>query len=286
MELSPPFGTLALPAWAESVRRLGERAPSGRLGLHTASVLRRICLMGGAEPFDIEAWPGVNARVYPSTNRCEKRVFCAPHLWDFAELQALEAAMLAAPAHRPFVFLDLGANVGFYSLYLDAAARRAGREARIVAAEPDAENRRRLEQNQTASGAAAIIVAPVALGAAPGRARLTQAGRNRGEIRVDLNSADGPDVEVITVQGLAERARLPHIDAMKLDLEGSDAAVLAAFLADAPQSLRPDLLIVETNGETGAAIAQLAAAHGYAQDRTTRTNAIFRRTAATQTEAA
>lgn len=274
-ELNPPFGAYGLPAWAEAVRRLGERAPSGRLGMHAASLLRRISLMGGREPYDIEAWPGVNARIHPSDNRCEKRVFCAPHLWDRAELEALEAALAAAPAERAFTFMDLGANVGFYSLYLDAAARRTGRSARIVAAEPDTENRRRLEANAAASGAQYLDVYPVALGARAGRASLVPPGRNRGEVRIDAAAADG-EVEVLTVLALAERAGLPHIDAIKLDLEGQDEAVLTAFLNEAPAALRPGLLIVETAGQGGARIARLAAAHGYDRAATTRTNAIFR----------
>lgn len=278
--LHPPFGAYRLPVWAEAVRRMGARAPSGRMGMHAASVLRRISRMGGREPYDIEAWPGVNARVYPSDNRCEKRVFCAPHLWDFAELSALEAALASAPAGRPFVFLDLGANVGFYSLYLDAAARRLGRAARIVAAEPDGENRRRLTQNIAASGAAFVQVAPVAIGAAPGRARMTPAGRNRGEVRVDPAANSGGesgDVDVVTIAGLAHRNRLPHIDAMKLDLEGHDEAALAAFLAQAAPSLYPDLLIVEISGDNGARLSALAGRLGYRRAGTTRTNAIFAR---------
>lgn len=273
-ELNPPFGAYRLPGWAERTRRLGARAPSGRMGMHAASVLRRISLMGGREPYDIEVWPGVNARVHPSDNRCEKRVFCAPHLWDFAELQALERTLAAAPAGRAFTFLDLGANVGFYSLYLDAAARRVGRAARIVAAEPDAENRRRLAQNAAASGAGFVEILPVALGARPGRARMTAPGRNRGEIRLDDRAGTG-DVEVVTALALAQRAGLSHIDAMKLDLEGQDEAVLDAFFREAPVSLRPGLLIVETSGESGARIAALADGNGYRRGGTTRTNAIF-----------
>jgi len=284
-ELNPPFGAYRLPLWAERVRRLGERAPPGRLGMHTASVLRRVSLLGGREPYDIEAWPGVRARVYPSDNRCEKRVFCAPHLWDLRELQALEAALLGAPADADFVFLDLGANVGFYSLYLDAAARRAGRAAQIVAAEPDAENRRRLEQNAAASGARHLTIFPVALGAEAGRARLSIPVRNRGEVRLDPASS-GPEVEVMTVPALAGRAGISHIDAMKLDLEGQDETVLGAFLREAPESLHPRLLIVETSGESGARIAALAAAHGYRRAATTRTNAIFNRADQTRARAA
>lgn len=277
-DLTPPFGAYRLPAWAERTRRLGERAPSGRMGMHAASVLRRISLMGGSEPYDVEVWPGVNARIYPSDNRCEKRVFCAPHLWDLAELQALERALAAAPTGHNFAFLDLGANVGFYSLYLDAAARRTGRTARIVAAEPDSENRRRLTENAAASRADFVEIVPVALGARAGRARMTAPGRNRGEIRLDARAETG-EVEVITALALAQRAGLSHIDAMKLDLEGQDEAVLDAFFRDAPVSLHPGLLIVETSGETGSRIGDLAQARSYRRLATTRTNAIFQRSA-------
>jgi len=289
--LDPPYGYYALPGWAEHVRRLGESLPRNRLGLNGASVLRNIALLGRAEPVDAEVLPGVRARVYPSSNRCEKRVLCAPQLWDADERAILCQAAMAS-AEEPFVFLDLGANVGLYALTAAASAARAGRSARIIAVEPDVENRRRLADNIAASDLPHIDIAPVAIGAESGWARMERTNINRGEKRATVEGDDrvepvaraddlGTEPAGRAARGLAigeggDRDRLSRIDAMKLDLEGMDGAALAAFIPHADPALLPGLIFVETEG-LGAAGEGALKAGGYTPLTITRHNTIYRK---------
>ncbi|MEL6479259.1 MAG: FkbM family methyltransferase [Pseudomonadota bacterium] len=263
--LEPPFGTHALPAWAETLRRAAQRAGTGPLARRAASLIRRICLVGRSDPVDVEPFPGQRARLYPRDNLSEKRVFGGVQFWDAAERAALQAAMADAP--RPFCFVDAGANAGLYSL----AVRSFG-PALIVAVEPDAENLRRLRDNLEASGATEVTVAPVALSDRPGFVRIAAATGNRGETSVTA-AEDGiparPLLEVVRAAGL------PRIDALKIDIEGAELPVLRAFFETAPPTLHPALILIEARrGEETEALAHLRAT-GYSEAARTKMNAII-----------
>lgn len=265
----PPFGAHALPARLERLRALPARLGRGALARRLASVVRRICQSGRADPFDVEPFPGQRARLYPRDNLTEKRVFAAPHLWDRAEREALAEAMAAAP--RPFHFVDAGANAGLYTL----AVRSMGR-ARILAIEPEPATRARLEVNLAASGAGAdeVTVAPVALSDRAGTARIAAIPGNRGEAALALA---GAEVETVPLLDLLGAHGFSRVDALKIDIEGHEHAVLSAFLAAAPAALLPGLVILEARRGAETDALALLRGHGYEVAGRTKMNAILSR---------
>lgn len=281
-----PFGTFRLPLALEALRRCGNASPDTFLGRRLASLIRRICLrMGGHGPFDIPVFENQNARVYPRTNRCEKRAFSGLRSWDRAERDALEAAIAAAPRDRDFVFVDAGANVGFYSLFAVDAAMRSSRGARILAIEPDPVNRARLCFNIQASGCDTVAVSPFALGGSERLASLEGGNGNRGEVRL-RDAGDGEDSDTratqVTVRPLASILadhNITRIDALKLDIEGVEHEVLDAFFASAEFDLWPELVLIEV-GRSGTSDAyELCRRVGYEPVLTARLNSILRRPA-------
>lgn len=278
--IEPPFGTYALPAWAERLRRVGQRTGRTPLSRRASSVIRRICMAGRPDPFDVEPFPGQRARLYPRDNLSEKRVFGGAQFWDHAERRALDRAIRRA--NPPFCFVDAGANVGLYTL----AVRSLG-PVRAVAIEPDGENRRRLEDNLAASGADDVTVAPVALSDREGNLMLLPSGANRGEIAIG-NAEDGATdgaMEGTTTPArplldVVVEAGLPRIDALKIDIEGAEEAVLSAFFETAPRALWPDMVLIEARrGEDTEALSILRQ-HAYDMVERTRMNAILTLSAA------
>ena len=79
------------------------------------------------EPVDVEAL-GARMRLHPYNNICEKRMLFSPDNFDPEELAAIGERL-----RDGFVFIDIGANVGAYSLFV---AARTGPSARILAIEP------------------------------------------------------------------------------------------------------------------------------------------------------
>ncbi|MEM1344555.1 MAG: FkbM family methyltransferase [Pseudomonadota bacterium] len=261
--VEPPFGTYALPPLVERLRQTGGRLGTGALARRAASAIRRVCLAGRDGPFDVSPFPGQNLRLNPRDNLCEKRVFAAPQFWDAAERAMLAQAMHESEA--PFHFVDAGANVGLYTLAL-----RAEGPLKALAIEPDPENLRRLHINLAASGAAEVAVAPVALSSKPGRASLAPSA-NRGETAV----APGTDIPTLPLLDLIHQAGLTRIDALKIDIEGAEAPVLAAFLRDAPRALHPKRVVIEAQRGARPAALDLLTRAGYLIIHRTRLNAIL-----------
>lgn len=277
-EMEPPFGTHRLSAPLERLRASTARLPSNRAGRAVSSLIRRIVSRGPEAPIDAEVFPGIRLRLRPGTNRCEKRVLTGAQFYDHQERAALAAALNGSDS-KPFVFADLGANVGLYSLWMVAAARAAGRDLQVLAVEPDPVTRARLLANLDASNADNVTVAPVAVGGAVSRGTMMEHGNNRGENQVAVD-ADGSGFEILPLHLICERFGVTRIDAMKVDLEGHDEVALQGMFADAPPALWPDLLVVEAGkGEDAPAVVQLCQAHGYQMAGRTRLNALMQRTA-------
>ncbi len=177
-----PHGALAPGGFDGAVIALTSRMPSNWLGLRLAIALRRLVTMRlpGDAGLDVERW-GLRLRLHPRHNICEKGVLFTPQLYDAPERAALATRIeKGGHAGQPFVFVDIGANVGLFSLFV---ASCAGTRANIVAIEPDRENLRRLRFNIDANAGLPIHVVPCALGEAEGRLALEPHLTDRGGTR-------------------------------------------------------------------------------------------------------
>lgn len=272
-----PFGTCALPPARERVRVRADACADTRLGHWLISLRRKRAIRGLSEPFDVAVAPGVKARLYPSGNRCEKRALAGVQIWDASERAALRKAVNSGK--EPFIFLDIGANAGLYSLFVNAYAGEADRAVRLVAVEPSAEMAARLSVNAAASDAEIELIRS-AISDTPGEACLSDGGGNRGEASLydPEVGGTGETVPVETLMGLCERLGIARIDAMKLDIEGHDERALSAFFTEAPTTLHPRLLILELSAESRDALVELARAQNYLLTDDTALNAIFEKT--------
>lgn len=261
--LNPPFGTYALPEAREKLRLKADSYKDSRWGRAMISRHRNRALKGLNEPFDVSVAPGVKARLYPSRNRCEKRAFAGVQVWDAAERGALETAVKSC-TDDSFVFLDVGANIGLYSIYAAQYCREAGKDADIYAIEPGQSTAERLTDNLTASEAKVQVIR-AAVSDAPGTGHLGGGETNRGEAR--LMDADSGEIVIIdTLARIALTHGLTKIDALKLDIEGHDLKALGAFFETAPEGLFPKLLILETGKDESSPLIDLCEARGYRLD--------------------
>src|SRR5262245_53032990 len=132
---SAQFGALTPSLLDRGIIALTSAMPVNRLGLRLAIFLRKLVtlrLSKGA--MDVERW-GLKVRLHPLDNGCEKNLLFTPQMYEPEELAALRAEISRAKAAgRPFTFVDIGANVGLFSLFV---AAQAGSTARILAIEPE-----------------------------------------------------------------------------------------------------------------------------------------------------
>lgn len=271
-----PFGAFAPKGLLARVIAWTRGAPDSFLGRKFAYALRRFGLRRLAgKPVDIESM-GARMRLYPDGNVCEKRVLFTPQYFD-----ALERDLLAAQLHDGFRFIDIGANVGAYSLFL---AAKAGPTARILAVEPQPEVFSRLAYNIAQNPFGTVKAVACALADKPGELTLFLDSANRGESSVRiLRSGTGATVTTVrvpavTLLALMESEGYDRLDAIKLDVEGAEDLILEPFLRDAPQHLWPAFIIIEDSRERWQTdLAGLLEANGYEMTAKTRLNLVFER---------
>ena len=158
-------------------------------------------------------------------------------LFEPNETQAITASL------RPGdTFVDVGANVGYYTLI---AARLVGSEGRVFAFEPDPEAAALLERSVQLNGFENVVLERKAVSNEPGSIRLYLAEKNKGDHRIYVAEEERDSIEVEAVTLDDYFADDPgRIDFVKIDVQGADLAVLEGMteLIEANQNI---LLSVE-----------------------------------------
>jgi len=164
----------------------------------------------------------------------DRWLYLAAHRAGFmgrAQRAALER--LVEPGMR---VLDVGANLGLYTVLL---ARRVGPAGRVVAFEPDPELCALLRENCALNGCANVDAHALALGRRSERLRLHRLVLNSGDN--SLGSRDGDWFrEEVEVEVVALDDHLPDLraDFVKIDVQGWEVDVLSGMerlLASGPR---------------------------------------------------
>jgi FkbM family methyltransferase len=275
-----PYGALA-PGWFDrAVMAVTTRLPAGWAGLRLAILLRRLVTMRQAAPaFDVERW-GLRMRLHPRDNGCEKSVLFTPQMYDLKERAEIEREIAHARAEgRPFVFVDIGANVGLYSLFVAARVRT---QARILAFEPEPGTFARLRFNLDANPGLPIEAYAVALADAAGEVAVELDRRDRGGTRtrkVAAIEASPVRIPCRALLSVLREAGLDRIDALKIDVEGMEDTILVPFFRDAPRSLWPALVLIEDRRvDWKDDVIRMLTADGYTISSRSRVDAMLRLT--------
>jgi FkbM family methyltransferase len=265
----PPYGTYSPSGFQRAVMRLTRSVPETWLGKRIAFAARRLALAGLKSPLDIDVF-GRKLRVHPEDNVCEKRVLFTPQFFDPVELQVLASAI-----REGFTFVDLGANVGVYSLFV---AGLAGRKARVLAVEPQPEIYRRLTFNVAANDLGTIQTMQCAVADRDGTLDLFIDRGNRGQSSIAMVTGEKVTVPCRTLESALVDAGFDRVDALKIDIEGAEDTVLVPFFATAPSRLWPSLILLETSSDRWKLdCVALCIEHGYRETHRTRLNVVLER---------
>ena len=267
-----PFGARApSPALARIINAT-RRQSDNWLGRRVAYALRSYAKSRLTGPVDIEAM-GVKFRLYPTGNVCEKKILFTPQFFDLAERN-----LICSHIRPGFVFLDIGANIGGYSL---AVAALAGSDARIVAIEPQPQIFERLSYNIAQNPFDTIKAVACAVADQNGELTLFLNHENRGQASVKIAAGEQSSGGMIKVPAksllsLLQEENLDHVDAAKLDVEGAEDLIMEPFLRDAPRSLWPKLIFAENiKGRWHKDVRTLLIDHGYKSRMSTVRNVAF-----------
>ena len=270
-----PWGTHLPNRYERAVLAATRAMPENWLGQRLAILLRRL-IMGriGEGCRDTVLW-GMRLRLYPRRNGCEKNALFTPQMYDTMERRLL--AEVVRRKNGVFTFVDVGANVGLYSLYLASCG-----EVRTLAIEPQPGILQRLRFHLAANPGVKADVLPIALSDREGAVTLVLNDSDSGGTHIDKRGARRETGEQVTVPGrplhaVLREAGLRTVDALKIDVEGAEDIVLASFLRDAPTSLLPRLILIEdTRGMWGVDLFAQLAGRGYTVQRRSRQNVALR----------
>jgi FkbM family methyltransferase len=241
--VDPPFGTFQPTPLQARLIALGRRLPANRSGKRVASFIRSAMRRMRSQPLDLDVL-GQRMRLHAGNNACEKRLIVTPQFFDPAEL-----AFLRSRLHPAFTFLDIGSNVGAYSIHV---AKNAGPSARVVAVDPNEIVLKRLAFNAQANGLENIRILRCAVGDHEGEMEfaLEEANMGGSSLQLDRDARGGKTifkVPVRTLAGIVAEAGIDRIDAIKIDVEGFEDKVLMPFLASAPKAMHPRAVILEAS---------------------------------------
>ena len=167
----------------------------------------------------------------------------------------LNIAFMNSVLNNDSVFVDVGANQGFYSLFV----LKAFPGAQVVAIEPDpyavSKLQKNLELNNLQNSNIQIIQSAASLSDEFIELMINDAGNRAGSsLVIDRRMYTGK-VENTTVEVRGEplfeilkRSNIQRVSCMKLDIEGYELPVLEKYFENAPLQMWPNHLLVEAIG--------------------------------------
>ena len=191
---------------------------------------------------------------------------------DYASGNADPAGLAFLVDHCPEAgtIVDVGANIGLYSLY--AASRRP--RATVLAVEPVPEIVVRLKRNIALNKLQTVTVCDYALAEDQGtRALMLNVTTNTGGSSLVVSQVPFQgfektiNVKTKTLYQALRENRVERLDVLKIDVEGYEYPVLKRFFADAPRSCWPRAMVVEAFGSSipivGGSTVELVIGAGY-----------------------
>lgn len=126
------------------------------------------------------------------------------------------------------VVLDIGANIGYYTLIF---AKCVGPKGHVFAFEPEPGNFALLQENVSANGYRNVTLSRLAVSDRTGRARLYVDAGNAGDCRIYDSQDNRPSIEIETTRLDDYFASPPdRIDLIKMDIQGAESAALRGML--------------------------------------------------------
>jgi len=164
-----------------------------------------------------------------------------PHLYDH-----WERGLIAKYLHQEMVFVDIGANIGAYSLW---ASKYLGAGGKIVAIEADPIIFKKLSHNLHQNH----IVSDVVLinGGISDKAEELSFFRNTtgnaGGSSFVVGDGEAIQIKCDTLFNVLRSAQISKVDFIKIDIEGFEFKVLKKYFVDTKEipELKPKYLLIE-----------------------------------------
>ncbi|HEV8421908.1 MAG TPA: FkbM family methyltransferase [Chthoniobacterales bacterium] len=184
---------------------------------------------------DLPLYPPTKKWLFGRLRQKEVLVHGFPFLLDpldslelsiFRRYEPFETALLSAEIQPGMTILDIGANIGYYTLLF---SKLTGANGRVVAFEPEPQNFALLKENLTRNHRTNVEALNVAAGDLAGESFLYLSEENRGDHQAYPTAENRQKVRMTTAR-IDDCVRRP-VDLVKMDVQGFEAHALAGMEA-------------------------------------------------------
>jgi len=146
----------------------------------------------------------------------------------FGVYEKAETKFFYTACHDGMTFLDVGANIGYYTAL---AARIVGPNGNVIALEPDPESYQYLEQTIKANAVGNVRAFQIAASDSPATLPLFISKDNRGDNRLYAPAEKRPQIEVEArpIDELLSENNINTVDLIKIDVQGYEPKVIAGL---------------------------------------------------------
>jgi FkbM family methyltransferase len=192
----------------------------------------------------------------------------APHLYDAKEISFLQKR------YRGGVFLDIGANIGFWSIYF---AYRFP-DALVYAIEANPTTFKILEENIGINGLSNVRTFNIGIAGCSGEMSLylNETGNRGGDsLKPMTGNRRAISVPVLSLQSFLEQNVSAPIEMMKMDIEGMEHEALVSIFKASDDRYLPKYICAEISHSLD--LVKLLREHGYHVLSSGRENCVFGR---------
>ncbi|WP_072390059.1 FkbM family methyltransferase [Hyphomicrobium sp. CS1GBMeth3] len=191
-------------------------------------------------PRDCEIWGGqAKLRLPPKSSL---KYILADERYNKAELEFLKLEI------RPRdVFIDIGANIGFYTLWVGTLRSP---DVRIISVEPNPSVYSALCENIDLNGLANVVTVQAAIGERDGETSFGVIPDGPGVGSILEKNGEQITVKMRTLANILSDHGAERCDILKIDVEGYEHHALMPYLTTTPTRNWPRALIIEQNGKS------------------------------------
>jgi FkbM family methyltransferase len=260
----PPFGTFTPNKMQRFMIKIAQNSALKR-GVFR-SVLTRLIMGRRGKPLDV-AFRDCHFRLLGHNNLIEYGILLNP------DYNSADIEFLIEDAKSGDNFVDLGSNIGLYTLPL---AKTAGDKGLVVSVDANPLMAQTLQWNAQASNLANIKMFGCAVSDKEGRGDLMV--RKDDVAIVNVVEKEEGTVALRTLISIVAEAKLSTIHGLKIDIEGHEDKALVPFLDGAPKALLPKRICIEHPfaNQDYPGCAQAFKHHGYSLVGRSRNNSFYR----------
>jgi len=174
-------------------------------------------------------------------------IFCGSY-----EADELRMLLNLININKNINFLDIGANLGFYSIILGKFLEKSASNYRVISIEPSPREFDRLKKNLEVNNLKNVILSNIALSDLNDRLNFFIASNKTGHSSLEKPEEDSSSqiiVNTMKLDDFLKKIKIEKVDIMKIDVEGAELKVLNGG-AETFKKYKPLLMIEVSDKRT------------------------------------